>query len=131
MEKKYSGRQAYSNSKTAIILSTHRLARELQGTGVTVNAASPGHVKTQMTTAGFPEWVTKLTSFILKTQTPEQGAKTPVYVASSNDLVNVTGKYFVKCKEKKTAKMTQDVRNQDYIWALSKMLIENAVQKEN
>ena len=131
MEKKYNGRQAYSNSKTAIILFTHKLARELQEKGVLVNAVSPGHVKTQMTTAGFPEWVTKITSFILKTQTPEQGAKTSVYVASSNDLANITGKYFIKCKEKKTAKMTQDMRNQNYLWTLSEKLIEDAIRKKN
>ena len=130
-EKRYTGRQAYSNSKTAIILFTHQLARELQNTRVTVNAVSPGHVKTQMTTGGFPEWVTKLTSFIIRTQTPEQGARAPVYVASSDDLVDVTGKYFIKCKEKSTAKMTQDIENQDYLWKLSEKLIEDAIKKED
>ena len=131
MEKKYNGRQAYSNSKTTLILFTHKLAKELQDKGVVVNAVSPGHVRTQLTTAGFPNWFTKITSFIIRTQTPEKGAKTPVFVASSNALANITGKYFIKCKEKKTAKMTQDVQNQDYLWTLSKMLIENVIQKKN
>ena len=130
-EKRYNGRQAYSNSKTAMILFTHKLAKELLDSGIVVNAVSPGHVNTQMTTDGFPKWFVKISSFILRGQTPEQGAKTSVYVASTNDLADVTGKYFIKCKEKETAKMTQDMRNQDYLWTLSEKLIEDAFQKEN
>ena len=130
-EKRYNGRQAYSNSKTAMILFTHKLARELKDTGIGVNAVSPGHVNTQMTTDGFPKWFIKISSFMLRGQTPEQGAETSVYVASSNNLVDVTGKYFIKGKEKETAKMTQDLKNQDCLWTLSEKLIEDAIRKEN
>ncbi|MCG3221343.1 MAG: SDR family oxidoreductase [Candidatus Heimdallarchaeota archaeon] len=131
LEKKYNGQQAYSNSKTAMILFTYKLVRELEESEVTVNAVNPGHVETQMTTVGLPKWFTKIRDLILKHQTPEEGARTSVYVASSDDLRDVSGKYFYNCEERKSGKITNDIAKQDFLWELSEQLIEKVIEKEN
>ncbi len=131
LEKRYSGQQAYSNSKTAMVLFSYKLVRELEGSGVSVYAVNPGHVKTQLTTVGLPNWYRKISDLIPSRRTPEEGAEVSVYAASSNNLEKITGKYITKFKEKKSAKMTYDLAKQDYLWELSEKLVEEAIEKEN
>ncbi|MBY8999474.1 MAG: SDR family oxidoreductase [Candidatus Heimdallarchaeota archaeon] len=130
LEKGYMGQLAYSNSKTAMVLFTNKLVRELEGTKVAVNSVNPGHVKTQMTTFGLSKWFRKIAD-IIPTRSIEQSAKTSVYAASSNDIAGITGKYFTDCKESKTAKMTKDTKNQDFLWELSKKLVTEALAKQD
>jgi putative NAD(P)-binding protein len=63
--------------------------------------------------------------FILKhfLQTPEQGAKTALYLATSSIVEGVTGKYFVKGREKPSVPISYDVALQERIWKLSKTLV--------
>jgi len=131
LEKRYSGQQAYSNSKAAMILFTYKLVRKLGESEVTINAVNPGHVETQMTTVGLPKWFIKIRDSIVKHQTPEEGARTSSYVASSDDLRNITGKYFYNCEEKKSGKITYDTAKQDFLWDLSERLIERVIGKES
>ncbi len=131
LEKRYTGQQAYSNSKTAMILFTNRLARELRETQVTVNAVNPGHVDTQMTSVGLPKLFIKIRDLFIKHQTPVEGARTSVFVATSNELINISGKYFSKGKEKKSGKITNDISKQNLLWDLSNQLIEKVIGKEN
>ena len=131
LEKRFSGQQAYSNSKTAMVLFTNKLVRELEGTEVYVHSVNPGHVKTQLTTKNLPGWFKKISDLLPSRRTVEQGATTSVYAATSNDLHSITGKYFTDCRETKTAKMTKDVQNQDFLWELSERLVEEALMKEN
>ena len=131
LEKRYSGQQAYSNSKTAMVLFTNKLVRELEGTGVSAFTVNPGHIKTQLTTEGLPKWMNTMSNLIPNRRTPEQGAETSVYAAASNDLEGVTGKYLTDCKETKTAKMTKVIENQDYLWELSERLVSEAIEKES
>ena len=128
LEKRYSGQQAYSNSKTAMVLFMYKLERELQGTGVSVFAVNPGHAKTQMTTTGMPKWFTKISNLIPARRTVKQAATASVYAASDDALDGITGKYFTDKKETKTAKMTKDPKNQDYLWNLSKKLVNDIVK---
>ncbi|MDA4127230.1 MAG: SDR family oxidoreductase [Thaumarchaeota archaeon] len=94
MEKGYGVMRAYSQSKLALVLFTHELARKLRGTGVTANCLHPGAVATNiwgdwLGPAAFLGKVTRL--FMLS---PEKGAKTQVYLASSPDVEGVSGEYF-------------------------------------
>jgi len=96
--KRYSGFQVYGRSKLANILFTRELARRLAGTGVTANCFHPGFVATR-----FGDASGGLTSLLIPFArifaiTPEQGADTLVHLASSPDVANVTGAYFVKRK---------------------------------
>lgn len=131
LEKRYSGQQAYSNSKTAMVLFTSKLVRELDGTGVSAFTVNPGHIKTQLTTEGLPKWMNTMSNLIPNRRTLAQGAETSVYAAASTDLEGVTGKYFTDCKETKTAKMTKVIENQDYLWELSERLVSEAIEKES
>ncbi len=110
MEKRYNGQQAYSNSKTAMVLFTNKLVRELNGTGVSVFAVNPGHAKTQMTTEGLPKWFKVISNLIPNRRTIAQAAKASVFAASDDSLDGVTGKYFSNEKETKSAKMTLILR---------------------
>src|SRR5207237_952462 len=98
---RYSGWKAYQRSKLANILFTRELARQLRGTGVTANCLHPGFVATGFGDNnrgiwGFGIAVAKWLGAI----PVERGAETPVYLSSSPDVRNKTGKYFDKCRER-------------------------------
>jgi NAD(P)-dependent dehydrogenase (short-subunit alcohol dehydrogenase family) len=92
----YSIRQAYGRSKLANILFTRELARRLAGAGVTANCIHPGLVSTGLgqRSGGIFRAVVR-TFFMTFAGPPEPGADTIVYVASSPDVADVTGQYFV------------------------------------
>ncbi len=92
-EGRYRGFRAYGQSKLAQVLFTYELARRLEGTGVTVNACHPGVIRTNLGRNDWP-WAVHLVRPFFKS--PEKGADTPIYLASSPDVERVTGKYFVK-----------------------------------
>src|SRR5881628_3159607 len=103
LEKEYGGWKAYGQSKLALVLFTHELAKKLQGTGITVNSVHPGTVATNIWTrplgpAGFIMALPKL--FMAS---PEEGAKTIVYLASSNEAEGLNGEYLEKLKVKKSS----------------------------
>lgn len=98
-EKSYDKGGAYAQSKLANILFTRELAKKLEGTGVTVNAAHPGLVDTEIIRhmSFFNSW---FSTIFLKPicwpfiKTPRQGAQTIIYLALDPEVKNITGKYF-------------------------------------
>jgi NAD(P)-dependent dehydrogenase (short-subunit alcohol dehydrogenase family) len=87
--RKYSNQAAYRQSKQADRMLTYEFAEEFQPFGITVNACHPGDVNSQLSNnLGFGG-----------SQTPEQGAKTPVWLGTSQALAGVTGKYFENTSE--------------------------------
>jgi NAD(P)-dependent dehydrogenase (short-subunit alcohol dehydrogenase family) len=124
----YRGMQAYGRSKLANILFTTELARRLSGTGVTANCLHPGTVATGFArdddAKGFLAFGVKLIKpFIL---TPEQGARTSVYLASSPDVADVTGQYFVKCRVRTPSPAAQDQAAALLLWSVSEELVDRA-----
>ena len=117
--KRYQGQQAYSNSKSAMILFSYKLARDLKETNIKVYAVHPGHVKTQMTTTGMPKIFLKISDWVTNQLTPEEGARSSVFAASDNSLSNTTGVYVSKCKIGKSAKFTYDLDLQEELWKKS------------
>ena len=111
----YGGFKAYCLSKLMNILFTFELARRIEGTGVTATAAHPGPVASGFgNSAGWMRWGIKLARpFML---TPEQGARTAIWLASSPEVEGVTGKYFAKLKEKRPSKAALDVETQKRLW---------------
>ena len=114
------GFKEYGESKLANLLFTYELARRLEGTGVTVNALHPGFVYT-----GFGSnnggWMKLLMNTFgrMMAITPEKGAETSIYLASSAEVEGVTGKYFDNKKEKQSSKQSHDRAAQKRLWALS------------
>ena len=94
----YSGWRAYGRSKLANILFTREAARRLAGAGVTANCFHPGFVASRFGSAS-GGWTSRLMPLArMFAITPEEGADTLVYLASSPEVAKVTGAYFVKRK---------------------------------
>ncbi len=115
----YHGLQAYAHSKLAIMLFTYELARRLEGTGVTVNALHPGVVATNFgrNSDGVTGLVMRLFRFAFIS--PEQGAQTSIYLATSSEVEGVTGKYFVKCKAVPSSPASYDIATASRLWQVS------------
>jgi retinol dehydrogenase 14 len=116
----YSGQRAYNQSKLANVMFTNELSRRLEGTGVTANSLHPGVVRTNFGSedqAGFFAVMSRLALPLLKT--PAQGARTPVYLASSPDMKGVTGKYFVNRKPRIANKVAYDTGMTARLWQVS------------
>ncbi|MFX1538353.1 MAG: SDR family oxidoreductase [Promethearchaeota archaeon] len=122
LEHNYSGSRANNQAKLADVLFTYELARRLDGTNVTVNCLHPGAVKTGAVfkdkDASF-SMKTMYTIFSIFFKSPEKGAETSVYLASSPEVEGVTGKYFVNKKVKKSAPKTYDTGLQKRLWDVS------------
>jgi NAD(P)-dependent dehydrogenase (short-subunit alcohol dehydrogenase family) len=119
LETGYSGMAMYGRSKLMNILFTRELARRLSGTGVTANCLHPGFVATR-----FGDANGGLMSLVLRgakkfALTPEEGAKTIVYLAASPEVANVTGKYFHKCKQATPTAEAQNDANAKRLWDVS------------
>jgi NAD(P)-dependent dehydrogenase (short-subunit alcohol dehydrogenase family) len=118
----YGGLKVYSRSKLANILFTRELARRLAGTGVTANCLHPGVVATRFGDAsgGF---LGLLIPFLrLFFISPEAGADTIVYLASSPDVEKTTGGYFVKRKLTEPSAAARDDTAAKRLWIESEKL---------
>ena len=116
LEKGYSILKAVGPTKLALILFTQKLAAELAGSGVTVNALHPGLVKTGLLDDS--PWLMR-TLFGLISTTPEKGARTSVYLATSDEVASVSGKLFADCKPIAAKGQAQDPAAVDKLWQLS------------
>ncbi len=122
-EKKYRSMRAYGQSKLALVLFTYELARRLEGTGITANCLHPGFVATNIAQRDLPPPIRLLAKPIfLLGISPEEGAKTSIYLASSPDVEGVTGKYFVKSVPKISAPLTHDVSLQHKLWQVCEVM---------
>lgn len=104
------------------LLFTNELARRVNHKGITVNAAHPGVVASSfMAKPGLWGIGGKLAGFF--SLSPEKGARTSVYLASSPEVHEVTGGYFAKSKPKTPSKAAQDAAAAERLWALSEQLV--------
>ncbi len=124
-EKSYRFMRPYGQSKLALLLFTYELARRLEGTGVTVNALHPGFVSTNIGQTGLrgiarsaAKSVTSLAGI-----SPEEGAKTSIYLASSPDVAGSSGKYFVKSIPRRSAPISYDEALARRLWDESAKLV--------
>jgi NAD(P)-dependent dehydrogenase (short-subunit alcohol dehydrogenase family) len=109
LTKGYNVVTAYGQAKLANLLFTRELARRIASEGITVNCAHPGAVATSMGVdrkTGFGKTITGLLKPFF--QTPEQGARTALFLALDPSVQDVTGEYFYKCKKAKSSKASQD-----------------------
>ena len=116
--------RAYAQSKLANILFTRELARRLSGSGVAAYSVHPGTVRT-----GFArEDAGRLFGLVLRAgallmKSPEQGAHTSVYAASSPELVGRTGEYLAKSRVAKPSARAQDDVAAARLWSVSEALV--------
>lgn len=120
---RYSGWNAYAQSKLANIYFTYELAKRLDGTNVTVNCLHPGFVASRFgdnnsglmrTTLGIAKSLFAINE--------DKGAETSVYLASSPEVAGVSGKYFDKSKAVKSSPVSYDEAVAKKLWAESERL---------
>jgi NAD(P)-dependent dehydrogenase (short-subunit alcohol dehydrogenase family) len=121
--RRYVGFPVYSKSKLCNILFNRELSRRLSGSGVTANALHPGFVATRFgdNSGGLMRGVLKVAKPI-GAISPEEGAQTIIYLASSPQVEEVSGEYFYECKP---ATPTAEARNdQDAarLWEISQQI---------
>lgn len=120
----YLGWTVYGSSKLMNILFTRELARCLEGSHVTANVLHPGFVATKFghNNKGlfnrFVKWSQK------NALTPEQGAQTSIYLASSPEVAGVSGAYFHHSKIEQPSKAAQDDEAARKLWDVSLQLVE-------
>jgi retinol dehydrogenase 12 len=118
-ESRYSGWQAYCQSKLANLLFTYEMARRLADTGVTVNALHPGFVATGF--AGNNGWLGRFWQMLTKLSaiSPEAGAETILYLAASPEVDNVSGRYFVRKQAVSSSPASYDEAAARRLWQAS------------
>ena len=116
-KKNWSSLKSYGQGKLANIFFTRKLARDLEGTGVTANCLHPGVVQTRLFDK-MPGFFRKI--FGLFMISAEKGAETTIYLATSPEVEGISGKYFAKKKETKTTRHAQDMEVAERLWEISK-----------
>jgi retinol dehydrogenase 14 len=123
-ERRYSGQDAYNQSKLASVMFAFELARRLAGTGVTANVLHPGVVN-----SGFgSEDPSRIFKFLVPLwrpfmKTPRQGAATSIYLASSSEVDGVTGTYFANGRPRTANKASYDIAAAARLWQVSARLV--------
>lgn len=118
-ERRYSGFAVYGRSKLCNILFNRELARRLSGTGITANCLHPGFVATRFGAdngALFTLLLGLAKNFALS---PEQGAATIVYLASSPQAEGVSGLYFHNCQPEEPSRAAQSDTDARRLWDIS------------
>lgn len=121
--RRYSGLGVYGRSKLMNLLFTAELARRLEGKAVTANALHPGVVATGFggNTPGLFRTLVRIAQpFMLS---PEKGARTLVYLATSPEVEGVSGKYFYRCREMRPSPAARDPESARRLWELSEQLV--------
>jgi len=116
--------RAYAQSKLANVLFTRELADRLRERGITVNCCHPGAVATNIGISretGFGKTVTGMLKPFF--QTPEQGARTAIYLASAEEVKDITGGYFYRCKAAKSSARSRDMALAKKLFAFSEELV--------
>jgi NAD(P)-dependent dehydrogenase (short-subunit alcohol dehydrogenase family) len=124
LQEGYSWNRAYGNSKLANILFTIELAERLERTAVTANSLHPGWVATNIGANNVPIFGRLGKAIInLTAISPEKGAETTLYLATSPDVANVSGQYFYKCKPARPTAAAQDKAVARRLWEVSERLV--------
>jgi NAD(P)-dependent dehydrogenase (short-subunit alcohol dehydrogenase family) len=123
----YLSMKAYGASKLANVLWSAELARRIEGTGVTANCLHPGVIASNFSESG-PTWMRVgmklVTPFLL---TPEKGAETSLYLATSPEVEKVSGKYFDKKKAIAADPRADDAALCRRFWEISASLVARSI----
>lgn len=120
---RYSAMGAYGSSKLANILFTRALAKRLAGTSVTATCLHPGFVRTNfgrdLSAVGrlVFGWVSRFA------RSPEKGAETIVYLATSAQVQGASGGYYFDCKPTQPSPAAQDEGAAEDLWRLSEQWV--------
>ena len=115
----------YSNTKLALWLFTRKLAEMLKDKGITVNAADPGIVSTNIISMDM--WFDPLTDILFRPfiRTPRQGADTAIRLLLAPELEGVTGQMFASGKQRKLKEKYLNHPQAESLWADTEKLLHN------
>jgi NAD(P)-dependent dehydrogenase (short-subunit alcohol dehydrogenase family) len=133
LKENYSAFTASAQSKLADILFTYSLAEKLKNTGITVNCMHPGSVATNIiysdpdAGAGIKSLYAVSSLFLSK---PDKGAETVIYLATSQNVSSITGKYFIDKKSVESSPLSYDKELGSKLWEVSEDLISLSKNRE-
>lgn len=122
LHKGYNPIKSYAQSKLANVLFTRVLARKLADTRITVNCLHPGAVGTSIgvdRNTGFGTRIMALVGKLPFFLSPEEGAQTAIYLATSPEVAGVTGRYFYQRKDQKLKAHAMDAAAAERFWTWS------------
>ena len=128
-KKNYSNLKAYSVSKLANVLFTYELHNRLQNSGhkiVTANVVHPGFTRTNFGKEGLSiiQKIGLLVIHPLLAVSKHKGAETPIYLASSPEVGDISGKYFVKKAIAHSSNISYDRTYQKRLWRISEQMTD-------
>lgn len=123
-KKSYLGWRVYADSKLMNILFTRVLAKKLSGSHVTANSLHPGFVATNFGHgSGISAWAIKIGQRFLAIS-PQAGARTSIFLATSPVVEGVSGKYFTRCQQRQPSMAAMDDKAANSLWEISEDLIQ-------
>ncbi|XP_031716854.1 retinol dehydrogenase 11-like isoform X2 [Anarrhichthys ocellatus] len=126
-EKDYHPWKSYAQSKLANVLFTRKLAKKLQGTGVTTYSLHPGIIRTELGRHFWPTmplWKRVVyTPLMFLIKSPTEGAQTTIYCAVEESLQNESGLYYSDCAPKTAAPQGLDDEAAKKLWDLSASMV--------
>lgn len=125
-KKNYNGWFVYKKSKLCNILFTRKLSKFTSDKNITVNCLHPGFVKTEFgkNNSGILGLIIKLLMNLFAIKL-EEGTKTIIYLVNSNEVNEVTGKYFYKSKVIEPSSFAQNQKSADRLWNESVKILKN------
>jgi NAD(P)-dependent dehydrogenase (short-subunit alcohol dehydrogenase family) len=122
-ERRYRAMRVYGQSKAANILWNLELARRLEGSSITANCLHPGGIQSNLGRGNGPffDGVQALISRLFL-KSPEEGARTSLYLAASPEVEGVSGRYFARCREHRAARHATDPELARRLWQKSEEL---------
>jgi NAD(P)-dependent dehydrogenase (short-subunit alcohol dehydrogenase family) len=122
LERRWTTLRAYGQAKLANVLFTRELAVRSDGSGVTANCLHPGMVDN-----GFGRELSGLVRSMNVLMRPllvseKKGARTSIHLASSPEVKDVTGRYFVKCRPAWSSRRSRDMAVARWLWEASEDL---------
>ena len=126
MSNNYNGWKCYKKSKLCNILFTKKLSDLTSKNNITVNCLHPGFVKTEFgkNNKGIISLAIKLLMNFFAI-TVEEGAKTIIHLANSEDVKDITGKYYYKSKIKQPSQYAENKSSADQLWNKSIEMLKN------
>jgi dehydrogenase/reductase SDR family protein 13 len=101
----FTGMREYRVSKLANVLHARELAVRLKGSGVSTYSLHPGTIASDIWRR--VPWPLR-PLMTRRMRTPEQGARTSIYCATSGEVADQTGRYYDDCRPKEPAASVTD-----------------------
>ena len=125
--RRYRAFEVYSQSKLANVVWTYELARRIEGSGVTANCVHPGAVATGFGRNNSGPWRVLFRVLAPFMRTPERGAATSIYLASSPEVEGISGQYFSDRRPIRSNKQSYDPEVARRLWLASEELTAGSV----